>query len=567
MPTSAMRTTATHKRSERPLGASLWGITVTSTAGLADVFETFRKTCLRQYGLYPAHYYTSPGLSWDALLKKTGVELELLTDYDQHLFIEKGMRGGISMVSKRHARANNPRVEGYDPEKPNSHIMYLDANNLYGWAMSQSLPTGGFRWVDDCDGLANTVKNLSADGPEGCILEVDLEYPQELHDGHNAYPLAPERMVVKKDWMSEYKHNLLGAGVAPTEVEKLVPNLRDKGRYILHYRNLQLYKSLGMRLTKVHRALRFEQSPWMEPYIRMNTELRKQATSDFEKDLYKLMNNSVFGKMMENLRRRMNVKLVRSHEEDKLRRLIASPSFARANIFDDDLAAVQMHKSRLVLNRPIYVGMSVLDLSKSLMYDFYYNQMKAQYGDRVELLYTDTDSLLLEIQTEDVYRDMSEHQCLYDTSDYPEDHPLHSKVNKKVLGKMKDECAGRVIEEYVGLRPKMYSILEANGQNIKKAKGVKKNVVKKHIRHEQYREALFSKKTFRHGMDVLRSEKHHIYGQHLNKVSLSPFDSKRWIAENGVDTLAYGHKDALPAGAAELLRDVWESHQGAVECQ
>ena len=519
---------------------------------LADVFENFRKMCQKQYGLDPAHYYTSPGLSWDALLKKTRVELELLTDYDQHLFIEKGMRGGISMVSKRHARANNPAVEGYDPEKSNSHILYLDANNLYGWAMSQPLPTGGFQWVEDCDRLADSVKNLPADGAEGYILEVDLEYPQGLHDEHNSYPLAPERMVVQKEWMSDYQQDLLGVGVAPTEVEKLVPNLRDKERYVLHYRNLQLYLSLGMRVKKVHRALRFEQSPWMELYIRMNTELRKVATSDFEKDLYKLMNNAVFGKTMENLRRRVNVKLVRAHEEDKLRRLIASPSFARANIFDNDLAAVQMHKSRLVLNRPVYVGMSVLDLSKSLMYDFYYNQMKAQYGDRVELLYTDTDSLLLEIQTEDVYSDMSEHQSLYDTSDYPEDHPLHSKVNKKVLGKMKDECAGRAIEEYVGLRPKMYSILEASGACIKKAKGVKKNVVKKHIRHEQYREALFGKKTFHHSMDVLRSEKHHIYGLHLNKVSLSPFDSKRWIAENGVDTLAYGHKDAQPAGAAEM---------------
>ena len=544
---------------------------------LADIFENFRKTCQKQYGLDPAHYYTSPGLSWDALLKKTGVSLELITDYDQHLFIEKGMRGGISMVSKRHARANNPAVEGYNPEKPNSHILYLDANNLYGWAMSQPLPTGGFQWVEDCDRLADSVKNLPADGAEGYIFEVDLEYPQGLHDEHNAYPLAPERMVVQKEWMSDYQQELLGVGVAPTEVEKLVPNLRDKERYVLHYRNLQLYLSLGMRVKKVHRALRFEQSPWMEPYIRMNTELRKAATSDFEKDLYKLMNNAVYGKTMENLRRRVNVKLVRSHEEDKLRRLIASPAFARANIFDDDLAAVQIHKSRLVLNRPVYVGMSVLDLSKSLMYDFYYNQMKAQYGDRVELLYTDTDSLLLEIQTEDVYSDMADHPSLYDTSDFPEDHPLHSKVNKKVLGKMKDECAGHPIAEYVGLRPKMYSILEASGVCIKKAKGVKKNVVKKHIRHEQYREALFSKKTFRHGMDVLRSEKHHIYGQHLNKVSLSPFDSKRWIAENGVDTLAYGHKDALPAGMAspyemdayidELLSDVWESHQGAVACQ
>ena len=279
----------------------------------------------------------------------------------------------------------------------------------------------------------------------------------------------------------------------------------------------------------------------------MNTELRKVANSDFEKDLYKLMNNSVFGKTMENLRKRVKVKLVRAHEEDKLRLLIASPAFARANIFDDDLAAIQIHKSRVVLNRPMFVGMSILDLSKHLMYDFYYNQLQRQYGDRCQLLYTDTDSLLLEIQIKDVSEDMAKSAGLYDTSDYPEDHTLHSTANKKVLGKMKDECVGRPIAEYIGLRPKMYSILEASGKNIKKAKGVKKNVVKKSIRHKQYREALFSKKTFRHGMDVFRSEKHHIYGQHLNKISLSPFDSKRWIAENGVDTLAYGHKDALPS--------------------
>ena len=136
--------------------------------------------------------------------------------------------------------------------------------------------------------------------------------------------------------MSDYQHDLLGVWAAPTEVEKLVPNFRNKDRYVLHYRNLQLYLSLGLRLTAVHRVLRFDQSPWMEPYIRMNTELRKRATSDFEKGLYKLVNNSVFGKTMENLRKRVDVKLVRLHEKDKLRRLIASPSFARANIFDDD---------------------------------------------------------------------------------------------------------------------------------------------------------------------------------------------------------------------------------------
>ena len=289
-------------------------------------------------------------------------------------------------------------VDGYDPEKPSSHILYLDANNLYGWVMSQPLPTGAFRWEEDCEQLAKTIVDHPADDPEGFILEVDLEYPEYLHNAHNTNPLAAERMVVQKKWMSEYQHSFLCVGVAPTEVKKLVPNLRNKDRYVLYYRNLQLYTSLGMRLTKVHRALRFDQSPWMEPYIRMNTEIRKKATSDFEKDLYKLMNNSVFGKTMENLRKRVDVKLVRSNEEDKLRRLIASPAFARANIFDDDLAAIQVHKSNLVLNRPVYVGMSILDLSKHLMYDFYYNQLKTQYGESCQLLYTDTDSLLLEIE-------------------------------------------------------------------------------------------------------------------------------------------------------------------------
>ena len=421
---------------------------------LADVFETFRKTCMGQYSLDPAHYYTSPGLSWDALLKKTGVELELLTDYDQHLFIEKGMRGGISMVSKRYTRANNPLIEGYNSSKPNTHILYLDANNLYGWAMSQPLPTGGFQWVDDCDRITETIIEHPTDSHEGYILEVDLEYPGELHNVHNSYPLAPERMVVKTEWMSEYQHELLDVGVASSEVEKLVPNLYNKNRYVLHYRNLQLYLSLGMRLTKVHRALRFQQSRWMEPYIRLNTELRKKATSDFEKDIFKLMNNSVFGKTMENMRKRVDVKLVRAGEDDRLRRLIASPSYARANIFDDNLAAIQMHKSRLMLNRPVHVGMSVLDLSKHIMYDFYYNQLKKQYGEHCQLLYTDTDSLLLEIQTEDVYKDMGASAALYDTSDYPKDHPQYSEENKKVVGKMKDECAAALSRSMSACAPR-----------------------------------------------------------------------------------------------------------------
>ena len=216
---------------------------------LADVFQTFRRTCMNAYKLDPLNYYTVPGLSWDALLKYTAIELELLTDYDQHLFIEKGMRGGISMASKRHARANNPGVPGYDPSEENNH-MYYDANNLYGWAMSQPLPYSGFKWVD---------KPPTEPG-KGCILEVDLEYPAELHESHNDYPLAPERLKVKKEWLSRYQANLLEDDNI-LNTEKLVPNLKDKTKYVLHYRNLQLYLSLGMKLKKIHRILEFNEAP------------------------------------------------------------------------------------------------------------------------------------------------------------------------------------------------------------------------------------------------------------------------------------------------------------------
>ena len=290
------------KRSGRPLGGckTLGDYSDlycrTDVLLLADVFETFQKMCPRQCGLDPAHYYTGPSLSWDALLKKTGMELELLTYYDQHLFIEKWTRGDISMVSKRHAKANNHLIDGYDSEKPSSHILYLHANNLCGWTMSQPLPTGALRWEEDCEQLAKTIADHPADDPRRLftrgrpeVHRTPTQRAQCISAGTGAHGGA-EKMDVR---VSAQPPRRWGGS---TEVVKLVPNLRNKDRYVLHYGHLQVYTSLGMGLTKVHRALRFDQSPLMEPYIWMNTELRKKAASDFEKDLYKLANTSVLGR-------------------------------------------------------------------------------------------------------------------------------------------------------------------------------------------------------------------------------------------------------------------------------
>ena len=365
--------------------------------------------------------------------------------------------------------------------------------------MNQSLGTDSFEWLSDLEieELRENLMTIPAHGSEGYILEVDLSYPQELHDLHNDYPLAPERRKITGGMFSPYCQQLLedlGLNHAPSE--KLIPNLNDRHHYILHYRNLQQYLELGMKLEKIHRVLGFNQSPWLKTYIGFNTEKRKHARNDFEKDFFKLMNNSVFGKTMENLRKRVNVKLVNT--EQQFKKLSASPLFDYFRIFGEDLVAVNMKKPSLYLNRPIYVGFTILDFSKIVMYDFHYNYIKRKYGDRATLLFTDTDSLCYEIKTDDIYQDMYQNLDLFDTSEYPTDHFLHSMRNKKVLGKMKDETHGIPITEFVGLRPKMYSLLYAeDGREVEKktAKGIAKHVTKKSIRHAHYRDCLRKKRT------------------------------------------------------------------------
>ena len=160
----------------------------------------FRKTCLEYYKLDPCHYFTSPGLSWDAMLKMT----ELMTDIDMFQFIEKGLRGGISYIANRYGKANNKYMKEYNEKAPSKYIMYLDANNLYGWAMSQYIPTGGFRWMTQKQIDKINLAKYKEDSEKGLILEVDLEYPEDLHDLHNDYPLAPEKVKVTQDMLSDY---------------------------------------------------------------------------------------------------------------------------------------------------------------------------------------------------------------------------------------------------------------------------------------------------------------------------------------------------------------------------
>ena len=293
-------------------------------------------------------------------------------------------------------------------------------------------------------------------------------------------------------------------------------------------------------MTKVHRVLEFNQSPWLKQYIDFNTEKRKNAKNAFEKDLFKLMHNSVFGKTMENIRKRVDVRLVTN--EKKLLKYTSKPTYVSSKIFNDNLVAVHKIKETLTLNRPAYVGMCILDLRKTLMYDFHYNYIKKNYENKGKLLFTDPDNLTYEIEAEDVYQDFWNNKEMFDNSDYNENSLFFDKTNKKVIGKFKDEAAGIPITEFVGLRSKMYNYMKDNQNGGKTAKGIKKSVIKNEITHDNYKNILLSREQMYHKMKTIRNEKHQLGSYEINKVSLSCFDDKRYIHENGITSYAYGHK-------------------------
>ena len=377
------------------------------------------------------------------------------------------------------------------------------------------------------------------------ILEVDLEYPKELHDLHNSYPLAPEQIKVQKNMLSNYCKQIaekyhISTGLAT----KLIPTLNKKERYVLHYRNLQLYIDLGLKVSKIHRVLEFNQSPWLKKYIDFNTQKRKYAKNAFEKDFFKLLNNAVFGKTMENLRKRVDVKLVTN--EKQLNNLTSKPTYVSSKIFNENLVAVHKIKEQLTLNRPAYIGMCILDLSKTLMYDFHYNYIKKRYGSKAQLLFTDTDSLCYEIETDDIYEDLWQDKHIFDNSDYPKDSQFFDTSNKKVIGKFKDEAASIPITEFVDLRSKMYSYIKENKNGNKTAKGIKKNIINNELKHINYKDTLLKNKQLYHQMKTIRSQNHQLASYELNKVSLSCYDDKRYIHKDGITSYAYGHFSITP---------------------
>lgn len=393
--------------------------------------------------------------------------------------------------------------------------------------MTQSLPESNFTWLTEEEIKQFNLNKIPDDESIGYVLEVDLKYPNNLHDlqKHMDLPLCPEKMSAPH-----------------SKSEKLLTTLYDKNNYVIYYKNLKQVLTLGLELKKIHRIIKFKQSCWLKTYIEYNTEKRKNSKNDFDKNFYKLLNCAVFGKSLENIRNRRNIKLV-SKWEGGARKLIVKPNFKKCIIFDDNLVSIELSKTSIIFNKPIYVGMCILDISKYLMYDYHYNYFTTTFN-TIKLMYTDTDSFIYEICNQNPYLQIKKDIRYFDTSDYCIDNPYEIPLaNKKVIGIFKDENAGKIMTEFVGLRSKMYSFSTFDS-DFCKAKGIKNSTIKT-LNLLDYKNALFNRVNMMKKQKCIVSQQHQIFSVEQNKLALSAADDKRFLLNNSTDTLPWGHYKIL----------------------
>ena len=445
-------------------------------------------------------------------LKKTEVKLALLTENDMLLMVEKGIRVGICHAIHRYAKANNKYMKNYDKNKESSYIQYLDANNLYGWPMSQKCPVDGFKWKKNMLKFNEEfIKSYYEDSDKGYILEIDVEYPKYLNYLHSDLPFLPEIMKINKR-------------------SKLVWNLYDKNNYFVHIRSFKQALNLGLILNKAHIVIKFNQEALLKEYTDMNTELRKQANNDFEKDFFKLMNNYVFGKAMENVRKHSDIKLVTT---DKRRnQLVSEPIYHATKWFSENLLAIEMKKIKVKMNKPVYLDLSILEIS-------YY--IKPKYRDNAKLGYIDTDSFIIYIKTEDFNEEIVDDvEKRFDTSNYETNRPLPKGKNKKLIGLIKGELGGKIVTEFAALRPKTYSYLMDDDKNDKKAKGTKKCFIKRRLAFNDYKNCLLNDEVLLKSQQKFKSEAHNVYTKEINKIVLSSNDDKRLQTFDRIASYPYG---------------------------
>jgi len=522
---------------------------------LADIFNTYIRNNIKNFGIDPTNYITVSSYGYDMM--KSLIPYDYIETFDNDNFdiiadLKKNIRGGLTMAVNRYAKANNKYMSSYNPNEESSFIQYLDANSLYPTAMSMRIPYKDYIKYDDIETI-NEYMNIdyskfTGDEEEGFILMADIEIPEELHDFLNDYPLMPEhRKFEPSPVMNDYakQHNIKTF----SSVNKLVATLYNKNNYMLHYLNAKLITGLGCKITKIHYVLTFKQDYIFKPYIDKCATIRNICDMNGDKcgkDLAKIMMNAPYGKLLENIENHGKIEIINATiEKDYAKKFLkttSKKSFKDVNVYNK-LVCCEMNNEIIKYNQPILQGFTVLELSKYIMYNFHYNTMKKHFKDDIKLLYTDTDSLIYHIKCNDFYDFIKDNINQFDTSKMDKTHYLYNPETASKLGLFKSETED-IITEFIGLRAKTYSYITDNNEKINKNKGVPSHITKK-IEFNKYLSCLYNHQQTRNKahFKLIKSTHHKINTIDVNKVSLCSYDDKRYILDDLITSYAHGHKN------------------------
>ena len=494
---------------------------------LADVFEKFVKVSFEEYGINPLYCVSLPGYTYQCALKYTDIKLQTLQDKDLILLIENNIRGGISSVMG----------DRYIKSDEDKKISYIDATNLYGHSMSQFLPYDEIEmWHGDLDKYWKWLDEIlyrPDDSEIGYFLEVDLKYPDNIKQKTKYFPFCPENKKINPNKYNEYMNTIKPENY--TKSKKLICDWTDKENYLIHYRVLKFYVRHGMIVVKIHEIISFKQSKWLESYISFNTQKRNRAKKNFEKDFFELLNNAAFGKFLENVRNRLGLELIKKGDIKKIIKHQSKLTFNGIQKSYENYYSFTYKKNEIVMDKAIYVGFAILELSKLHMYETYYDTLQPYFRqENLQLHYVDTDGMILSMKTKDIIKDLKNLEDIFDFSNLDENHELFSNKNKKVIGKFKIETPKNIwIDEFVCLRSKAYSFKSIdNTENKNKKKGISKSQ-SKHIKFEEYYNCLFGEDYQRECNNyIIRSINHEMILQEVKKSTLSIFDDKRCYINN-----------------------------------
>ena len=486
---------------------------------LADVFEKFIKISVEEFGINPLYCVSLPGYTWQCGMKYTDINLQTLQDKDMNLLLENNIRGGISSVMG----------DRYIKSDENKKILYVDANNLYGHSMSQPLPYDEIKF--DKNIKLEDILNTPDDSDIGYFVEVDLTYPNNIKEKTKNFPFAPVNKKINPDDFNDYMKEIKPDTYIQSS--KLICDWSDKKNYLIHYRMLKFYVRHGMIVDKVHNIISFRQSRWLEKYISFNTQKRNKAKNDFEKDFYKLLNNAFYGKTMENVRNRLKIKFIKKDDHKEIIKLQSKLTFNGIHKSYENCDSYTFKQNEVLMDKPIYLGFTVLELSRLLMYETYYDKLQPYFGqENIQCHYMDCDSFVLSIETQNIIHDLKNLEDLFDFSNLNKNHELFSNKTKKFVGKFKIETPKNIwIDEFVALRSKCYAFkCGIDSKNI--LKGISKSQ-STNIKFEEYKKCLDGEEYQRECDNfIIRSINHDMVLQKVKKSTLSIFDDKRCYINN-----------------------------------